>query len=181
MRTSSPGPGTAASTPRPGRILDEPGGRAVLSFVGGAGQPAGLDDDRRGVARPFYVLAQSFVRYLADHAGLDAVVGAAADADPPGALARLTGRSTEAWKGDWLAAIRTTRGAPRPSVPSQDYARPHCAQLTRARKRGGRRALVACSKAYAIRMSFPSVQARPMNVIPTGRSNTNPAGTLIAG
>jgi hypothetical protein len=95
------------------RILDEPAGRAVLSFVGGAGQPPGLDEDRRGVARPFYVLAQSFVRYLADHAGLDAVVGAAADADPPSAVARLTGRSTEAWKAAWLAAI-TARSSPAP-------------------------------------------------------------------
>ncbi len=97
-----------------GRVLRESGGRAVVSFVGGPGQPPGLDEDRRGVAQPFYVLAQSFVKYLADHAGLDGVVGAAADADPPAALARLTGRSTEAWRADWLAAIgKATRGAPR--------------------------------------------------------------------
>jgi hypothetical protein len=95
------------------RVLREAGGRAVVSFVGGPGQPPGLDEDRRGVARPFYVLAQSFVKYLVDHAGLDALVGAAADADPPGAIATRTGRSTEAWKADWLAAIGpATRGTP---------------------------------------------------------------------
>lgn len=87
------------------RILDGSPGLAVVSFVGRPGQPQDLDDDRRGVARPFYVLSQSFVRYLADRAGLDAVVGAAADPDPAAAIAKRTGRSTEAWRRDWLASL----------------------------------------------------------------------------
>src|SRR5262245_26882722 len=49
------------------------------------------------------------------------------------------------------------------------------------RKRGGRRALVACSKANAMRNNLGSVQARPKNEIPTGRPNTKPAGTVMLG
>ena len=53
--------------------------------------------------------------------------------------------------------------------------------LTVARKRGGRRALVACSNANAIPSNLGSLQARPKNEMPTGSSNTCPAGTVMLG
>ena len=50
------------------------------------------------------------------------------------------------------------------------------------RNRGGRRALVVCSKAYAKARRRASEKARPMNVIPTGSaSKAKPAGTGIRG
>src|SRR5438093_7371167 len=50
-----------------------------------------------------------------------------------------------------------------------------------ARYWGGRRAFVACSNAWASLTSVGSLQARPMNVIPTGRPIVEPAGTLMSG
>src|SRR5262249_40087315 len=50
------------------------------------------------------------------------------------------------------------------------------------RKRGFLRARVACSNAKAYLISLGSLQARPMNVTPTGSSaNAWPAGTEIRG
>ena len=49
------------------------------------------------------------------------------------------------------------------------------------RNRGGLRCFVACSKAYASFRSTGSLQARPKNDIPTGRPNTDPAGTVMLG
>jgi len=50
-----------------------------------------------------------------------------------------------------------------------------------AKNCGGVRAFVACSKAYANRMSTASDHARPKNDIPTGKPKTNPAGTVMLG
>jgi hypothetical protein len=88
------------------RRLRGPRAADLLAYVGGSGQPPDLDADRSGVARPFYVLSQSFVKFLADRAGVDAVVAAAASADPPRVLAARTGRPVEAWKAEWLAWLR---------------------------------------------------------------------------
>jgi hypothetical protein len=85
-------------------------GRQVLPWVGVPGQPPDLWKDRVGVARPFYVLAHSFTKYLVEHLGLAAVVELAGGSDPEGALARLTGRDAGAWRAEWL----TSRGLPRP-------------------------------------------------------------------
>lgn len=49
------------------------------------------------------------------------------------------------------------------------------------RKRGGLRCFVACSKAYARRISAGSLQAPPMKEIPTGSPKTYPAGTATLG
>ncbi len=46
---------------------------------------------------------------------------------------------------------------------------------------GAFRALVAASKPEAILISFGSVKAVPMNVMPIGSPNEKPAGTLMAG
>jgi hypothetical protein len=79
-------------------------GRAVLPWVGATGEPPDLFEDRRGVARPFYVLSHSFTKYLVDHLGLKAIVDLCRDPEPEAALRRLTGREALAWRAEWLSA-----------------------------------------------------------------------------
>ena len=88
-----------------GRWLSSDAGRAVLPWVGEAGQPEELEQDRSGVARPFYVLSHSLTKYLVDSAGLDHVVRVATASDAPSIFERETGRSESQWKRDWLAAL----------------------------------------------------------------------------
>lgn len=87
-------------------------GRQVLPWVGVPGQPPDLFQDREGVARPFYVLAHSFTKYLIERLGLDPVVDLAKSGDPEGALTRLTGRDAGAWRAEWLARS----GGPQPAA-----------------------------------------------------------------
>ncbi len=77
-------------------------GQEVLPWVGAPGQPPSLEEDRAGVARPFYVLAHSFTKYLVERLGLAVVVRLATEADPEQALERLSGRGMTDWRGDWL-------------------------------------------------------------------------------
>jgi hypothetical protein len=79
-------------------------GRAVLPWVGAPGEPPRMSEDRRGVARPFYVLSHSFTKHLVEELGLEAVLGLAGSRDPEEALLRLSGRSPEQWRTAWLAA-----------------------------------------------------------------------------
>jgi hypothetical protein len=89
------------------RILETEAGRAVLPWVGAHGEPPLLEEDRTGVARPFYVLSQSLTKHVVTAVGLRPVVGASSSADPE-ALRKLTGRAGESWKQEWLRSI----GAP---------------------------------------------------------------------
>jgi hypothetical protein len=91
------------------RWLASEGGRAVLPWVGQAGQPRELEQDRSGVARPFYVLSHSLTKYLVDSVGLDQVVRVAMASDAPSVFERETGRSEWQWKADWLAALASAR------------------------------------------------------------------------
>jgi hypothetical protein len=50
-----------------------------------------------------------------------------------------------------------------------------------AKKRGGRRIVVACSYANASFTSVGSLHADAKNDTPTGKPNTNPAGTVMCG
>ncbi len=79
-------------------------GRDVLPWVGVAGEPPRLFEDRTGVARPFYVLAHSFTKFLIERIGLAAVVDLTRERSPEDALARRTGRDAAAWREDWLSA-----------------------------------------------------------------------------
>jgi hypothetical protein len=89
------------------RYLSAAAGRAVLPWVGGHGEPPEMEEDRAGVARPFYVLSQSFTKFLSDAAGLDVVVRTLVEGDPQ-AIGRLTPRSVEQWRREWLRTL----GAP---------------------------------------------------------------------
>jgi hypothetical protein len=87
-------------------------GREVLPWVGVPGEPPGLFEDRESVARPFYVLAQSFTKYLVDRLGLAAVVSLTRGRDPEDGLARLTGRDAGTWRAEWLSAGVYVSGEP---------------------------------------------------------------------
>src|SRR3546814_355685 len=53
--------------------------------------------------------------------------------------------------------------------------------VTGGRKRGGFRALVACSNEYASSTSRGSLHAGPMNTTPTGKPWLSPIGTVMLG
>ena len=93
------------------RILGTAAGQAVLPWVGGMGSPPDLENDRDGVARPFYVLAHSLTKHVVEGAGLTAVVRALVASDL-GAFAVETGRSEDAWRASWLMALGATAPAP---------------------------------------------------------------------
>ena len=86
------------------RYLGTAPGREVLPWVGAPGEPPSLEEDRAGVARPFYVLSHSFTKYLVDRLGLAAVVRLATEADPEQALERTSGRRMADWRDDWLTS-----------------------------------------------------------------------------
>jgi hypothetical protein len=80
-------------------------GRAVLPWVGRPGEPPRLEEDRSGVARPFYVLSQSLTRHLVDAVGLARVVPLVVAGGQPEAFERETGRSEARWRAEWLEAL----------------------------------------------------------------------------
>jgi hypothetical protein len=80
-------------------------GQAVLPFVGAPGEPSDLRSERRRVAAPFYVLSQSFAKFLVQRVGLASVVQAVSSREPEAELSRLSGRTVEDWKADWLRSL----------------------------------------------------------------------------
>jgi hypothetical protein len=74
--------------------------------VGQAGSPPEMEEDRLGVARPFYVLSHSFTKHLVDSVGIGPIVRLATEGGAPSAFERQTGRSEREWKEAWLAAIQ---------------------------------------------------------------------------
>jgi hypothetical protein len=97
-----------------GQWIRDPRGAKVLPYVGAAGMPEGLLADRTNVAAPFYVLGQSFIKYLVLHAGLATVTrlyeehfdGTRAIADD---VNRITGRALADWRAGWLEAFGGSR------------------------------------------------------------------------
>jgi hypothetical protein len=87
------------------RWLGREAGRTVLPWVGTPGEPPEMLEERRRVAAPFYVLSQSFAKFLVAKLGLARVIGLVSSRDPEGALLGLSGRSVEDWKADWLRTL----------------------------------------------------------------------------
>jgi hypothetical protein len=87
------------------RYLASERGQAVLPYVGGHGSPPDIEWERGRVAAPFYVLSQSFIKYLVEKAGLECLKLAHDSSDVPSAIERSTGRALGRWKADWLAAL----------------------------------------------------------------------------
>jgi hypothetical protein len=93
------------------RVLESSAGKAVLPWVGATGSPPNLEEDRSGVARPFYVLSHSLAKHVVEAAGLAAVVRALVSSDPR-AFAEETGQTGGVWQERWLKAL----GAGTPSA-----------------------------------------------------------------
>lgn len=87
------------------RLLESEAGREVLPWVGGHGEPPLMEEDRAGVARPFYVLSQSLTKYVVDSAGLGAVVRGVVEGSA-GGVSELGGRTDADWKRDWMALVK---------------------------------------------------------------------------
>ena len=83
-------------------VASDPG-RAVLPWVGAHGEPPRLEENRAGVARPFYVLSQSLTKFLVDGHGLGDAVRLLTSGD--GDFVGVTGRSADQWKADWLLTL----------------------------------------------------------------------------
>jgi len=86
--------------------LAEPRGQRVLPFIGTRGTPAGIVADRHNIAAPFYVLAHSLVKFMAEQAGLSPIIRLARARRFAGELRRLTGKRAAAWRAEWLRAVR---------------------------------------------------------------------------
>lgn len=94
------------------RWLRTPEGRAVIGYIGADGEPPEMTSNREQVAAPFYVLAQSFVKFLAAQAGTAALRRLLVAPDFDAAFGAATGVSLATWKRRWLAALAGGRRAP---------------------------------------------------------------------
>ncbi len=88
------------------RWLASPNGQSVLPFVLEGGEPPDIVEERHAVGAPFYVLAQSLVKYLVSLAGVDKVNALAHCQDFNAELASATAKAPEDLKKNWLAAVR---------------------------------------------------------------------------
>jgi hypothetical protein len=80
-------------------------GQAVLPFIGAAGEPPGIVEDRSGVAEPFYVLAQSFVKFVAEQAGVKAISSLTSAPNFEECIIEATSMTSDEWKRRWLEAL----------------------------------------------------------------------------
>jgi hypothetical protein len=87
------------------RWLASERGRAVIPFLGIRGEPAAINDDRANVAAPFYVMAQSFVKFLVERAPLEKLRSCFEAKDFDAELQNSTGKSATEWKQLWLAEL----------------------------------------------------------------------------
>jgi hypothetical protein len=87
------------------RWLASDRGRAVAPFVGVDGEPPSINEDRQNVAAPFYVMAQSFVKFLAEKAPLEKLRPCFDAKDFDGELQKATGKNAAEWKELWLAEL----------------------------------------------------------------------------
>ena len=95
------------------RWLADPRGQIVLPFLGTRGIPAGISADRDNVATPFYVLAHSLVKFLAEQVGLSPVVRLARARHFVRQLHGIKGKSTAELREEWLDMLgNTARPAP---------------------------------------------------------------------
>ena len=81
-------------------------GQAVVPFIGVPGEPPAINYDRSNVAAPFYVMAQSFVKFLVEYATMERLrcvfEAKAFDAK----FLNATGKTAGEWKEQWLAELR---------------------------------------------------------------------------
>ena len=88
------------------RWLASDSGQAVVAYIGVPGEPPAINYDRSNVAAPFYVMAQSFVRFIVKRAGIERVRRLSGADDFDAAMLSVTGKSAGKWKEMWLAEVR---------------------------------------------------------------------------
>lgn len=88
------------------RWLASERGQAVAPFIGVHGEPPSINYDRSNVAAPFYVMAQSFVKFLVEHATMEKLrcVFEAKNFDVN--FLSAMGKTAGAWKEQWLEELR---------------------------------------------------------------------------
>jgi hypothetical protein len=87
------------------RWLTRDGGKAVVQYVGAVGEPPSMGEDRRGVAAPFYVMSQSFVKFLVERNGIEAMAAALRADDFEQTLESATKSTLDEMKKAWMAQI----------------------------------------------------------------------------
>ena len=85
--------------------LAETRGQAVLPFIGKYEEPPHIAYDRSNVAAPYYILAQSLIKFIIEEAGVASLATVFPAADFEEAMSVGTGKSTEEWKQAWLRKI----------------------------------------------------------------------------
>jgi hypothetical protein len=88
------------------RWLASERGQAVLPFIGTPEEPPQINEDRTNVAAPFYVMAQSLVKYIFENTDIKALRLVMDDTDFESALKRVTGKTPEEWKQAWRGRIQ---------------------------------------------------------------------------
>ena len=115
---------TPASMQKHGKCLTRPSVVTSLGFVGHPGAPKDIAVDREHVARSFYVLAQSFTKYLVRIVGIKAFAATflplMADVQRLELqLRQTTGRGLEELRTDWLAHLQSPQPSSRGAKPSK--------------------------------------------------------------
>jgi len=87
------------------RWLASERGQAVVPFLGIHGEPPSIDWDRTNVAAPFYVMAQSFVKFLVEHITLLKLRPVFDAKDFDAELQNSSGKKAVEWKELWLADL----------------------------------------------------------------------------
>jgi hypothetical protein len=88
------------------RWMSNERGQAVLPFIGKHEEPPEINEDRAHVAAPFYVMAQSLVKYMVENSDVKTLRQVMDDPDFDQALERLTGKTPVQWKQNWLNRVR---------------------------------------------------------------------------
>jgi hypothetical protein len=91
--------------------LAEARGQAVLPFIGRHEEPPDIAYDRSNVAAPYYILSQSLIKHIIEHAGVKAVASVFPAADFEDALSAGTGKSAAGWKQDWMNSLKIVSSA----------------------------------------------------------------------
>jgi hypothetical protein len=85
--------------------LAESRGQAVLPFIGKEEEPPHISYDRSNVAAPYYIFAQSLIKHVIEKAGVASLATVFPSSDFDEAMSGGTGKSTEAWKQEWLHKV----------------------------------------------------------------------------
>ena len=87
------------------RWLAQERGLAVVPCIGTPGEPPAINYDRSNVAAPFYVMAQSFVKFLVETATLEKLRPVFEAQDFDAELLNSSGKSAAEWKELWQAEL----------------------------------------------------------------------------